>query len=64
MIYLDGHSTAEFVKAIKVFQASLIPVLPGRAGNSLPACDVLAVKFDFYRHLEVLIIVLYSIVNW
>ena len=29
------------------FQASLIPVLPGRAGNSLPACDMLAVKFDF-----------------
>ena len=47
MIYPDGHSTAEFVRAVIVFQSSLNPVLPGRASYSLPACDILAVKFDF-----------------
>ena len=47
MIYPDGIVTADFITAIKVFQALLCPVLPGRSGNSLPSCDVLAVYFDF-----------------
>lgn len=47
MIYPDGHSTANFITDLKVFQASLCPVLPGRMGSCLPACDMLAVRFDF-----------------
>ena len=47
IIYLDGHNKADFVSAVKVFRSSLVPVLPGRAGNSLPACDMLAVRFNF-----------------
>ena len=47
MIYPDGHSTAEFIKDFKVFQASLCPVLPGRTGSCLPSCDMLVAHFDF-----------------
>ena len=47
MIYSDGHVTADFITASKVFQASLKPVLPGRSGNSFPTCDMLAIQFDF-----------------
>ena len=47
MIYPDGHSTADFITDLKVLRASLYPVLPGRMGSCLPACDMLAVRFDF-----------------
>ena len=47
VMYSDGHSTAKFITDLKILQASLYPVLPGRMGSCLPACDVLAVRFDF-----------------
>ena len=34
MIYSDGHGTAEFITDLKVFQALLYPVFPGRMGSS------------------------------
>ena len=47
LLYPDGQSTAGFVTDLKVFQASLHPVVPGGSGSSLPACDMLAIQFNF-----------------
>ena len=47
MVYPDGHSTADFITDLKVFQASLYPILSGRLGSYLPAYDMLAACFDF-----------------
>ena len=47
LLYPDGQSTAGFVTDLKVFQASLHPVVLGGSGSSFPACDMLAIQLNF-----------------
>ena len=47
MIYTDGLDPANFVTNLRVLAKDHQPVLMGRSGHALPACDMLAIQFKF-----------------